>query len=862
MAKSEPEHFRLDYHNTLRFYAQTLTSANVDGTAALNAAKKQLGETDLFFLLVFVLKRADIMHPWLFERCREVQRAPNGHIDLWAREHYKAVDVNEPVPTPTGFKRHGDLMPGDWVFGADGDPTRVVAKTEVFNDADCYRVTFDDGCSVMVSGDHLWTVRRKTRKRLGKGRMYRETVTINTRDMAAHDHKQDNRLSIPVAPAVMQIEHMLPLDPYTLGAWLGDGSSDTNVLTCGDSEVFDEIRKAYEVSDGRPSKDITRTIYGIRPILRELSLMGNKHIPRDYLVASIAQRRALLQGLMDTDGTCDTRGTATFVNKNKALADGVFDLAASLGLKPRFNTYHPDHGDVFYVSFQAYKADEPFKIRRKMARCKDGERSARRFIISIEPIASIPVSCIQVDRPDGLYLIGRNHVTTHNSTIITFGLTIFDIINNPEITIGIFSHTKPVAKKFLGQIKSEMELNPDLHLFWPDVFWENPKSQAPKWSEDGGLILKRDGNPKEATLEAHGLVDGQPTGRHFKLMIYDDVVTMESVSTPEQINKTTNAWRMSDNLGAAGGDVRVIGTRYHLFDTYRTMLDDKVAIPRIHAATKNGLEHGEPVLMSRELLALKRQKQGPYVFSSQMLLDPTADKAMGFRTQWLVYADTDYHAAMRSLWRFIIVDPAGGKQRKNNDYTTMFVIGHGEDLKYRILDIRRDRLNLSGKSSTLMALHRHWKPHLVAYEEYGMQADIEHIQYVQEQELYEFDITPLGGSMRKELRILQLVPHFENGYVEGGEPKSRIILPTSCQQLDYQGVNRNLVKDLVEEEYTAFPVLAHDDMLDCLARICDLEAMGLIETPKVVAAPMYGNRTTEGLKNTGNSAGTDSWLTA
>lgn len=537
MDKSEPEHFRLDYHDTLLFYAQTLTNANVDGTAALNAAKKQLGETDLFFLLVFVLKRADIMHPWLFERCREVQRAPNGHIDLWAREHYK-------------------------------------------------------------------------------------------------------------------------------------------------------------------------------------------------------------------------------------------------------------------------------------------------------------------------------------STIITFGLTIFDIINDPEITIGIFSHTKPVAKKFLGQIKSEMELNTDLPLLWPDVFWDNPKSQAPKWSEDGGLILKRDGNPKEATLEAHGLVDGQPTGRHFKLMIYDDVVTMESVSTPEQINKTTNAWRMSDNLGAAGGAIRIIGTRYHLFDTYRTMLDDKVAIPRVHAATKNGLEHGEPVLMSRETLALKRQKQGPYVFSSQMLLDPTADKAMGFRLQWLVYADTDYHAAMRSLWRFIIVDPAGGKQRKDNDYTTFFVIGHGEDLKYRVLEIRRDRMSPTGKCAVMMELHRKWKPHLVAYEEYGMQNDIAFIQYVQKDELYEFDIIPLGGSMRKELRILQLVPHFENGFVEGGEPKSRIILPTSCRQIDYQGINRDLVKDFVEQEYTAFPVLAHDDMLDCLARLCDLEAMGLIETPKVVAAPMHGNRITEGLKNTGNSAGTDSWLTA
>lgn len=235
-----------------------------------------------------------------------------------------------------------------------------------------------------------------------------------------------------------------------------------------------------------------------------------------------------------------------------------------------------------------------------------------------------------------------------------------------------------------------------------------------------------------------------------------------------------------------------------------------------------------------------------------MLLNPAADKAMGFNKDWMVYGDTDYAAAMRMLWRFIIVDPAGGKQRKNNDYTTFFVIGYGADGKFRVLDIRRDRMNLSKKASTLFELHRHWKPHLVAYEEYGMQADIEAFQILMKRDLYEFDIHPLGGSMPKALRILRLVPMFEQG---------QIIFPTKLHQIDYQGINRDLVKDFIEQEYTAFPVLAHDDMLDCLARVVDLIRDDLIQMPTINATPAVNHKIQEGLRRLGNT-GESSWLTA
>ncbi len=108
--------------------------------------------------------------------------------------------------------------------------------------------------------------------------------------------------------------------------------------------------------------------------------------------------------------------------------------------------------------------------------------------------------------PNGhLDLWAREH---RKSSIITFGMTIFNILNNPEVTIGIFSHTRPIAKGFLRQIKRELEANENLKAWFPDIIWENPSKEAPKWSEDDGITVRRKTNPKESTVEAWGLVDG------------------------------------------------------------------------------------------------------------------------------------------------------------------------------------------------------------------------------------------------------------------------------------------------------------------------------------------------------------------
>ena len=423
-------------------------------------------------------------------------------------------------------------------------------------------------------------------------------------------------------------------------------------------------------------------------------------------------------------------------------------------------------------------------------------------------------------QPDGMLdLWAREH---YKSTVITFGKTIQDILTDPEITVGIFSHTRPIAKGFLRQIKTELEKNKFLQRLFPDVLYGNPEKEAPKWSEDDGIVVKRKSNPAAQTVEAWGLVDGQPTSKHFSLMIYDDVVTKESVSTPEMILKVTDAWGLSRNLAAQGGRERYIGTRYHAADTYAEIIKRGSAMPRLHAEREPATDDGVPVLMSEELLAKKRRDMGPYIYACQMRQNPMSDQAQGLKAEWLKFYRNVNHATLN---KYIIVDPANAK-RKNNDYTSMWVVGLGMDKNFYILDIVRDRLNLAERTRTLFELHRKWEPLEVAYEHYGMQADTQHIQDKQELENYRFTITEVGGNIPKLDRMRKTIPLFEQG---------RIWFPQTCYKTNYEKKTEDLVSVFVEEEYKPFPVMRHDDMLDDLARLEDEDFKKLLAWPQLNA---------------------------
>lgn len=452
------------------------------------------------------------------------------------------------------------------------------------------------------------------------------------------------------------------------------------------------------------------------------------------------------------------------------------------------------------------------------------------------------------NNPNGyLDLWAREH---YKSTIITYGMTIKDILNNPETTAGIFSFNRPIAQAFLKQIKRELEYNQRLLELFPDVLYRNPKKGSPKWSEDEGIIVKRRTNPKESTVEAFGLVDGQPTSRHYNLVIYNDVVTKESVATPYMIEKTTDAWENSLNLGTRDGVTRYEGTRWHYNDTYKTIIDRGAAIPRIYPGTHNGKPDGKPVFLLPDVIARKRKDMGPYTFACQILQDPKAEDTQGFREEWISYWKAMNYTGLNM---YILCDPANEKKREN-DYTVFWVIGLGPDRNYYVVTIVRDRLNLTERANVLFKLHREYRPLAVGYEKYGMQADIEHYKTKMERENYRFGITELGGLSGKNDRIRRLVPKFERGC---------IYLPESCVRENYEGVREDLVKVFINDEYLAFPFPTHDDMLDSLSRILDEELGAVFPEVREVSehelkiAMMRENRELKNKEEQGNDEDDD-----
>ena len=462
--------------------------------------------------------------------------------------------------------------------------------------------------------------------------------------------------------------------------------------------------------------------------------------------------------------------------------------------------------------------------------------------------------CREVEAaPDGyLDLWAREH---YKSTIITFAGIVQEIARDPEITIAIFSHTKPVARKFLNQIKKEMESNVELQETYPEVFWADPKRQAPQWSEEKGLIVQRKTNPKEATLEAHGLVDGQPTGAHFMLRVYDDVVTLESVNTPEQVQKTTTAWELSDNLGARGenGLLRSwhVGTRYSFADTYQVIIDRGALKVRIYAATDNALMDGTPVFLSPAAWADKRLKQSEAVIACQQLQNPAAGTQAMFSKDWLKFIDI----RPSTLNVYIMCDPANSK-KKESDNTAFAVVGVDAAGNRYLLDGFRHKMGLKERWEALRGLRRVWmrQPGVqmvkCGYERYGMQSDLEYFEQEMIRDKEAFEIIELSwtsdGTKSKDDRVQRLQPWFKSGrfYLamvcqrrdeagnmvpyetanqkkvrEGGQA-FRIFQPVRAR--DHEGNVYSLNKGFLDE-YLTYPFSAKKDLIDAVSRIEDME---------------------------------------
>jgi replicative DNA helicase len=523
----------------------------------------------------------------------------------------KALALDTPVATPTGWTTMGEVAVGDQVLGADGRPTTVVAATDVMTGRPCYEVHFSDGSVIVADAQHQWlTDDRASRKSAQAARTgyhgYR-----NQRTVAAVRTTEELARTVRCATADARLNHSvtntapldlpeatLPLPPYALGVWLGDGTSASAHFTSADPEIAAHIEvdglvaertsadlryalrlparaaaaarpcpmcgerfvpktsqvqtcggklraagvlgRAAQCPDcGGPSAGLAhcaacRADHGtVTGLLRSLCVLGDKHIPARYLRGSVAQRRALLAGLLDTDGTVAPNGVVQFAVTNQRLAEDTRELIASLGHRVRMSRKRvagrsEDSSTCYTLTFST--DDEVFRLERKKLLHK--ERGARtftargvRFITDVRPTDSVPVRCIQVDAEDHLFLAGRSFIPTHNSTL---GL---DIARSATV-----KHHLPAAIFSLEMSKHEITMRllsaeakvPLHHMRAGSLSDEDWSKLARRMGEIADAPLYIDDSPNMTMMEIRAKARRLKQRNDLKLIVIDYLQLMTS----------------------------------------------------------------------------------------------------------------------------------------------------------------------------------------------------------------------------------------------------------------------------------------------------------------------------------------------
>lgn len=348
-----------------------------------------------------------------------------GQIDLLIKDgndiyivDYKGLPLDTPIATPQGWKLMKDLEVGDYVYDKEGLVTKVLNVSEVHSNP-CHKINFDNSESIICDHEHRWEIsfRRATGKYITKVMTTEELIVF----MNSHDRTSYNIPRI-LNPKPIQMEDAdLPIDPYILGAWLGDGSKSCGIITNVDPNFWEEVTKrGYTYGENlNEDKAEMRTIYNIRGKLNDLGLLNNKFIPDIYLRASYQQRLDLLRGLMDTDGYYHIKRKRFVMNTDQEWqAKDLVKLVASLGWKPTvFEVINKCNGKEFQgwnVCF--FATENPFLIRnQEILLAQEKDNASYRVIESVEQVETVPTRCIEVDSPSHTYLAGYSMIPTHNT---------------------------------------------------------------------------------------------------------------------------------------------------------------------------------------------------------------------------------------------------------------------------------------------------------------------------------------------------------------------------------------------------------------------------------------------------------------
>ena len=435
----------------------------------------------------------------------------------------KALALDTPLPTPTGWTTMGQVQVGDQLLGSDGRPITVTAATELMTDRPCYEVVFDDQSRIIADAEHQWVTTTRAHRRLahalqaGSNGLY-ESVSIagvrTTGEIARTLHRQDERgynHAVAVAAALELPRATLPVAAYVLGVWLGDGRST--------------------------------------------------HIPIQYLRASREQRLALLAGLLDTDGTVNRTGSVQFTSTSPRLAADVRELVVSLGYRcgmsrKRVNGRTEASSTAFTITFTT--TDEVFRLQRKRdmhVQRRPAQTTARvhqRMIVDVRPVPSVPVRCVQVDAADSLYLASKSMIPTHNSALA------LDVCRSASIQHGLTSvlFSLEMSRNEITMRLLSAEARVPLHAMRTGQLGEDDWTRlARRMSEVVDAPLFIDDSPNMSMMEIRSKCRRLKQRHDLKLVVVD---YLQLMSSPKRVeNRQQEVSELSRSLKLLAKELNV-----------------------------------------------------------------------------------------------------------------------------------------------------------------------------------------------------------------------------------------------------------------------------------------------------------------
>ena len=708
------------------------------------------------------------------------------------------IDIKEEIPTTTGFRTMAAIQPGEYVFAPSGAPVLVTGKSAIYEEQ-LYEVRTSDGQTLRCDGEHLWTVRF--------GSNDKPFVTLATKDILHKLETENWRKSgnLPLLPGLSPLqypERTLPIDPYVLGVWLGDGGSHGASIGCSYADMPAMRAQVeacgYETTTNPKFQQFN--VLGLHARLKDADLLKNKHIPENYLCASIEQRMALLQGLIDTDGDVTKQGKVTFNNSNEKLVDAVLCLLHGLGVKAR-KTYRQTSykGKPSQPSFRVmFKLAGAARLPRKADRCAAPRGNWARSIDVRRLDETSAVQCLEVANEDGLFVAGRGCLVTHNtkSEFASYLLPAWFLGKFPHKKVIQTSHTAELAVGFGRKVRNLVDTDA-YHDIFPDLHLQSDSKAAGRWNTS-----------KQGDYFAIG-VGGAVTGKGADLLIIDDPHSEQEAALAEvnpEIYDKTYEWYTSGPRQRLqpGGSIIVVMTRWSKRDLTARVLEaaaqrggEEWTVIEFPALLPSGNPLWPEFWPLPELQALKDELPNSK-WSAQYLQNPVSEASAIIKREWWQKWPTDVPPDCE--FTLMAWDTAFEKTQRA-DYsaqTTWGVFYQADDTGMQqaniiLLNAFRERMEFPKLKQTAIRQYKEWEPDSVIVEKKAS-----------------------GGPLIYEMRAMG-IPVQEFTPTRGNDKISRLNAIADIFASGRVWAPNTSWAEEVIEEVASFPAGSHDDYTDTVS---------------------------------------------